>query len=604
MPPPAQPTRSAKHTTLHRTLTTALNEVGGDAALVAVFEREVGPLALQIARGFTARETQAILRSLSAQGLRVREGSSPENDHSEPFRLRLIIPGAKTLIALPLRYRQRPYGVLVVGNKVSQFPSKKEKIVLESAREEITTALERASLFDGILLLSRPWISEEPQQHPKEGVEVLPPSLATPDIQRVVQEILTETSQLIEFDRAWVTSYDPLVGSVEVLGMGGDLKGDPKKTLKPGQRMGLDESASGWAVRHRKSRVDHDLASTQGRFLDHKPLFKDRFCASFVAPFFLRGQVGGTIMLGSKTAGRYDLADARTIEPILLKLSNLIPSPTLPLPNYATTAHNGDTPALHPAPGTTEPFIRKQERRAALEEFSAFLATEVREPLASIRAQLEDLTGEGILDFDPQTRVESAMRDLMRVEAILNEILDFNKPLELKRRLCRPQTVLENALTLVATALESSRITVTKRFPPKLAQVRCDEGKMQRVFLSIFKNALEAMAPGGHLDLELSMQRAGRTQEVQILIKNDGVPIPAELVDKVFEPYFTTKRSGTGLGLASVKKVVEEHQGNISIASGPGQGTTLLIRLPASRRPLTHRFRGRSPHPRQPRQGS
>ena len=70
-------------------------------------------------------------------------------------------------------------------------------------------------------------------------------------------------------------------------------------------------------------------------------------------------------------------------------------------------------------------MIRKQERQAAIGEFSAFLATEVREPLASIRAQLEEVTGEGILDFDPQTRVENAMRDLIRVEAILNEILDF-----------------------------------------------------------------------------------------------------------------------------------------------------------------------------------
>ena len=199
-------------------------------------------------------------------------------------------------------------------------------------------------------------------------------------------------------------------------------------------------------------------------------------------------------------------------------------------------------------------MIRKQERQAAIGEFSAFLATEVREPLASIRAQLEEVTAEGILDFDPQTRVENAMRDLIRIEAILNEILDFAKPLDLNRRLCRVPEMVENALTVVATELEATRIQVVKEYAGLLAPVRADEAKMQQVFLSIFKNAIEAMTPGGIFTIAMSNQRAARHLEVQILIKNNGAPIPPEHVDKVFEPFFTTKRSGTGLGLATREK--------------------------------------------------
>jgi len=90
---------------------------------------------------------------------------------------------------------------------------------------------------------------------------------------------------------------------------------------------------------------------------------------------------------------------------------------------------------------------------------------------------------------------------------------------------------------------------------------------------------MEAMTPGGNLHVEVAQHKGGRGH-VQIAIKNDGAPIPTEHVGKVFEPYFTTKRTGTGLGLATVKKIVEEHQGQISIASGPGQGTTVIIRLP------------------------
>jgi signal transduction histidine kinase len=100
------------------------------------------------------------------------------------------------------------------------------------------------------------------------------------------------------------------------------------------------------------------------------------------------------------------------------------------------------------------------------------------------------------------------------------------------------------------------------------------------------------MSPGGHLRVEVMLTRA-RKPELQLVIANDGVPIPPELVDKVFEPYFTTKRSGTGLGLATVKKIVEEHQGKIRIASEPDKGTTVTILMP-SPKPRTP-FRSRQP---------
>ena len=234
--------------------------------------------------------------------------------------------------------------------------------------------------------------------------------------------------------------------------------------------------------------------------------------------------------------------------------------------------------------------MRKEERRAALHEVSSFLATEIREPIGFIRAQLEEITTDSELDFDSQTRVENAMRDMIRMETILNEILDFARPLELDRKLCRVQDLLDEAFSLVSTDLRVNRIEVIKKVPARLAQVRWDEGKMQHVFLCIFKNAIEAMSPGGHLRVEVMLTRA-RKPELQIVIANDGVPIPAELVDKVFEPYFTTKRSGTGLGLATVKKVVEEHQGQIRIASEPDKGTTLTILMPAPKPRTPYRSR-------------
>jgi signal transduction histidine kinase len=591
-------------THLQRTLTSVLNDLPVDSALAAVFHREQGPLAGHAARGFTARDVRAILRTLSTPA--AVEASSSDQDGGRTMRLRMIAPGAKSLLSAPLKHRNRTYGFLVIARKENATFTKKEKGLMDQAGEDVTKALDREGLFNMNVVLSRPLVMSDPTAAPSATeMFAAPVSHVTPELQEKIAAVLTDANEIVAYDRAWVGHYDPLAGSVEVLGMAGDLKSeqkDGKKDMKPGHRLTLDSSAAGWAIRHRKPRVDHDLASTQGRFLDHKQLFKDRFQSSLVFPFFVRGQVGGTLTLAAREAGRYQPTDARTLEPTILKLADLLqapaPAPAAPAPPVET----GGT-ATAPAPPAAvplEPVIRKQERQAAIGEFSAFLATEVREPLGSIRAQLEEVTGEGILDFDPQTRVENAMRDLIRVEAILNEILDFSKPLELNRRLVRIPEVIESALTVVATDLEVTRIQVAKEYAPVLPPVRGDEAKLQQVFLSIFKNACEAMTPGGQLTIHVTQHRAGRGLEDQILIKNDGAPIPPEIVDKVFEPFFTTKKAGTGLGLATVKKIIEEHGGSIAIGSAPGEGTTVTIRLPGvSRGPaFRHRGRGRRPHRR------
>ncbi|GKS57107.1 hypothetical protein YTPLAS18_06340 [Nitrospira sp.] len=590
-----------KHTHLQRTLTAVLNDLPADTALAAIYHREGGPLVAHGAKGLTAREVHTILRTLSGT-LRNLTLDTTEQD-GQGVRLRLMTPSSKTLFAVPLRYRQRSYGVLVLGRKDGASFAKKERAFIEGACDGITKNLEKDLLFDGSVILSRPLVAQEPIAAQKDGMESLAvsSSYATPDNQEQIAAWLDESISLLAFDRAWVTHYDPMAASVEVIAMAGEQKPDGKRDLKPGQRLALEASASGWAVRHRKPRIDHDLASTQGRFADHKHLYKDRFHSSLVVPFFVRGQVGGTVTFASKEEQRYALADAATIEPLLLKLVELLQKPaTPPAAPPPSTGGPATAPSPNPTVETLEPTIRKQERQAAIGEFSAFLATELREPLASIRAQLEEVTGEGILDFDPQTRIEKAMRDLIRIEALLNEILDFAKPLELNRRLCRVTEVVESALAVVATELEVTRIQVTKDYGPHLAPVKCDEAKMQQVLLSIFKNSVEAMVPGGELHIKLSQHRAGRGQEIQIAIRNDGSPIPPEHLSKVFEPFFSTKRSGTGLGLASVKKIIEEHGGHIGIASAEGEGTTTTIRLPGIVRRPHFRHRGRSRRPPRP----
>ncbi len=574
-----------QQSTLQKILTSAVNEVGMEAALIAIMTQEGGPLIEQVSRGFSAREIRAILRALSMEelkGVNVR-GSTGGTDLDSVLRLRMVTPGSKVALVLPLKFGGRVYGTLVLGRRENVALTKREKSTLSSNVSHITGELKKVGLFGSSLILGKPIVANEPlNSGGEEGQNSVARTYTNTEIQERIANILEEGDGELSFERGWVSIYDPLAASLEVLGVFGTQKRD----LSPGQHLSLDDSASGWSVRHRKSRCDKNLASTQGRFHDYKQLYKDRFASTMIVPFFVRGRVAGTLTLASKNPNQFDSngGDSTKLEALTSKLVELFEDPTCRLSVLESPPVSTDPPASkgQVVVAPPEDHVRKEERRAALQEVSSFLATEIREPIGFIRAQLEEITTEAELDFDSQTRVENAMRDMIRMESVLNEILDFAKPLELDRKMCRVQDLLDEAFSLVSTDLRVNRIEIVKKVPARLAQVRWDEAKMQYVFLCIFKNAIEAMSPGGQLRVEVMLTRA-RKQELQILISNDGVPIPEELVDKVFEPYFTTKRSGTGLGLATVKKVVEEHQGQISISSEPEKGTTVKILMPPPR---------------------
>lgn len=588
-----------QQSTLQKILTSTVNEVGMEAVMVAIIAHEGGPLVHQVSRGFSPREIRAILRALSMEDIK---GVSPKNSKGKAeldrvLRLRIVTPGSKVALGLPLKFGGRVYGTLVLTRKENVALTKREKAALSANVGHITGELKKAGLFGSSLILGGPFVAKEPLAESSEEKTPIRRTYTNTDVQERIASILGEEESALSFERGWVTIYDPLAATLEVLG----VYGTPKKDVSPGQHLSLDDSASGWAVRHRKPRSDNNLASTQGRFHDYKQLFKDKFASTLVVPFFVRGRVAGTLTLASKESKQFEtmLGDPKVLESVSTKLVELFEDPSCHLSVLESSSTSSEKT---PAKGQktvigAEGDVRKEERRVALQEVSSFLAAEIREPMGFIRAQLEEITTEAHLDFDSQSRVENAMRDMIRVETVVNEILDFAKPLELDKKLCRVQDLLDEAFSLVSTDLRVNRIEVVKKVPARLAQVKWDEARMQHVFLSIFRNAIEAMSPGGHLRVEVMLTR-GRKQELQIVIANDGVPIPAEFVDKVFEPYFTTKRSGTGLGLATVKKVVEEHQGHISIESAPEKGTKVKILMPAPKTRAPYRARRPTRRPR------
>jgi len=157
----ASHSKPTPETTLQRTLTSVLNELPVDAALAALSHCDQGPLVGHAARGFTPRDVQAILRALSVPAIAAASPAT-EQEGGRAIRLRLITPGAKSLLATPLVHRNRTYGFLVIGRKESATFAKKEKHLMEQASDDVTKALDRESLFDMNLVLSRPFVAHEP----------------------------------------------------------------------------------------------------------------------------------------------------------------------------------------------------------------------------------------------------------------------------------------------------------------------------------------------------------------------------------------------------------------------------------------------------------
>ena len=302
----ADPVLPAKQTTLQRIVTTTVNGLDMDAT-VAVMTQLKGPLVPQASKGFSDREVRAVLRTLSGG-----EGKSlPWHDDQEDgaIRFRMVTPGSKHLLAMRLRDGKTVYGVLVVGKQEGRPFTKREKTTIASVSRRLTEQLQEANLFDHAVLLARPWVLDEPltDTPSSDAADSTTRTYTSPHVQERIGESLTEAQSLVPFDRGWVTLYDPVAASLEVLGC---LAGH-KKELLPGQRLSVNESASGWAVRHRKPRVDQNLASTQGRFQDYKQLYRDRFRCTFVTPFLVRGRVAGTLTLASRTDGQYGLRGSR-----------------------------------------------------------------------------------------------------------------------------------------------------------------------------------------------------------------------------------------------------------------------------------------------------
>jgi len=241
---------------------------------------------------------------------------------------------------------------------------------------------------------------------------------------------------------------------------------------------------------------------------------------------------------------------------------------------------------------------RRSERLAALGQLSAGLAHEIRNPLGVIKGSAEMLS-QKLGQSDPLATELSGYisTETNRLSALVTRFLDFARPLHADLSPQEITAVLDRALDDAARVWKGARVEVRKDYEPSLPAVPLDEGLCEQAFLNIVQNAYDAMgSEGGRLSVSARKSRSDGRDGVEVRIADSGPGIPAELREQIFNPFVTTKKSGVGLGLSIVSKIIDGHRGTIRIESSQensnralndakdeqGSGATFVMFFPAA----------------------
>jgi signal transduction histidine kinase len=222
--------------------------------------------------------------------------------------------------------------------------------------------------------------------------------------------------------------------------------------------------------------------------------------------------------------------------------------------------------------------LRRNERLAALGQLTAGLAHELRNPLGTIKASAEMLT-KNLAKGRPEVLAEMTGyigAEVNRMNALITSFLDFARPLQIHPAEADFQAVVDDVIGQQAELAKSRNITLVKRTEGSPLEFAFDSGLLKIALSNLVQNAVQASSPGQEVEIRTLAHDGGLT----VLVSDQGEGIQPQHLESIFNPFFTTKPQGVGLGLPIVSKIVDEHQGRLQVFSEPGKGTTFEITLP------------------------
>ena len=216
------------------------------------------------------------------------------------------------------------------------------------------------------------------------------------------------------------------------------------------------------------------------------------------------------------------------------------------------------------------------ERLSSMGEMAAGISHEIRNPLGIIRSSAE-LLKKKVAKVDPENNIpDIIVEEASRLNTIITDFINYAKPRSPNIAACRVEEVIEKNITFLEAQIKKQGYVIKKNYQNFLPEIMADGTMLYQSFLNILINAMQSMPEGGRILVEVS----SGDHLVTVHFDDEGQGIPNENLEKIWDPFFTTKEMGTGLGLGIVKNIVESHGGSIQIVNRPIRGTRVTIELP------------------------
>ena len=481
----------------------------------------------------------------------------PERGGGELARSRGMMHAA----SVPLVASDRLIGTLCVLRRADRAFVDEEIGLLESSAAQISLAIERARLFE------RERKRVEELQLFLEVGRVITASL---DLELILESSAASMARMAEATHAFVLLQEPCKRVLRGVVASAPEHRDHFRTV----RLSLDAaSAAALAVR---TRAPVRVADTKGSNLVCRELVESYSQKSVLAlPLLVRGEPIGAVLIGD---ARWPRAWSEAQSDRAMAVARQVAVSVANARLYEDLKRSYDQLAR------AQEELVKRERLAALGELSAVVAHEVRNPLGVIFNSLGSLRRVLHPSGDAAMLLDIVGEEADRLNRIVGELLDFARPSDPALQLEPLLEVLGAAAEAAAPIAEPAGVQIKIEAPEPSLRAPVDAHMLRQALLNLIINAIQAMPKGGTVAVAASTEEHQGRRLARIEVSDTGAGISPDLAGRIFQPFFTTKASGTGLGLTVVKRTVEAHRGELDLESPPGRGARFVLRLPLEQR--------------------
>jgi len=233
--------------------------------------------------------------------------------------------------------------------------------------------------------------------------------------------------------------------------------------------------------------------------------------------------------------------------------------------------------------GAHDAEMLQAEHLATMGELAAGVAHEIRNPLAGIAGAIEIITKDFPKDHPDREVMEDLRQEVRRIEKVLNDLLAYAKPKPPQFGRADLKDILARTLYLARQQTGLKNVEFSVQVPPDLPPFRMDAEQLHQVLLNLVLNGVQAIDGDGKITLAAKVDAPGgpgQADLVEISVSDNGAGIPPESLERIFRPFYTTKRGGTGLGLSLSRRIIRQHGGTLSVESQLGKGSRFILRLP------------------------